>query len=71
MNPDLVLLPNGIDLWRAPQHDANGNIIARPDNISLENLPLAPKMSPDVAALMLAGATGPTAAPQVSMGKSK
>lgn len=53
MSNDLVQLPMG-DLWRPPVRDAEGNIIPRKDNVDASHLPRAGKMTPDVAAILMA-----------------
>ena len=50
---NLIQLPMG-DLWRAPVRDEQGNIVARKDNVDASNLPQRGKMSPDVAAILMA-----------------
>lgn len=53
MSNPLIQLPMG-DLWRAPVRDEQGNIVARQDNVDIKNLPAVSKMTPDVAAILMA-----------------
>ena len=50
---ELIQLPMG-DLWRAPVRDENGQIVPRKDNVDVSHLPAAGKMTPDVAAILMA-----------------
>lgn len=53
--PNLVQLPNSGDLWRAPQRDADGNVIERADNVDISNLPSARgNLTPDQQAILMA-----------------
>lgn len=53
MSNPLIQLPMG-DLWRAPERDENGDIVPRKDNVDASNLPRPGKMTPDVAAILMA-----------------
>lgn len=50
---ELIQLPMG-DLWRAPIRDEQGQIVPRKDNVDVRHLPQAGKMTPDVAAILMA-----------------
>lgn len=50
---EMIQLPMG-DLWMPPQRDEAGEIIPRAPTVSTANLPSPSKMTPDVAAILMA-----------------
>ena len=50
---NMIQLPMG-DLWIPPKYDEDGNIVPRPATVSTANLPTPTKMTPDVAAILMA-----------------
>lgn len=52
---NMVQLPLSGDLWMPPTFDEQGNITPREDTVNVKDLPpVNSKMSPDVAALLMA-----------------
>lgn len=47
-------LPVSGDLWMAPEVDKDGNVIPRADTVSVADMPVRAKMTPDVAAILMA-----------------